>query len=72
MHIAFLYDHPQWSQALIDYLRENHHEATPIRASGLHFDPDELPGRFDLAVNRINTMPSADAAPGIARYKARG
>ena len=64
MHIAFLYEHPQWSQALIECLRENHHEVTPIRVSGLQFDPDELPGRYDLAVNRINIMPSVDAAPG--------
>ncbi len=64
MRIAFLYEHPQWSQKLIACLEANGHEVTPFCVSGLHFDPGALAGRFDLALNRVNIMPSAEAAPG--------
>ena len=64
MKIAFLYEHPEWSRTLIECLTANGHEIIEFRISGLTFDPDDLDEHFDLAINRINIMPSATAAPG--------
>jgi len=59
MNIAFLYEHPTWSDDLIETFRSNGIDLKLINVADLSFRPDrEHPG-FNFAVNRINMMPSS-------------
>lgn len=60
MNVAFLYEHPTWSQKLIDSFRRNDIELKLIDIGTLTFDTGELELDFDLLINRVNIMPSAD------------
>jgi len=59
MNIALLYEHPTWSDALIETFQSNGIDLKLINVADLSFRPDkERPG-FNFAVNRINMMPSS-------------
>lgn len=65
MNIAFLYEHPTWSDTLIKTFQSNGMDVRLINVADLSFCPDkERPG-FEYAVNRINMMPSSGRNPAI-------
>lgn len=59
MNIAFLYEHPTWSDTLINTFRANGIDLNLINVADLYFQPDKEQPNFDFAVNRINMMPSS-------------
>lgn len=58
MNIALLYEHPTWSDTLIETFRSNGVDLKLINVADLSFCPDIGPD-FDFAVNRVNMMPSS-------------
>lgn len=58
MKIAFLYEHPTWSDKLIQCFRDNDVELQLIDINELSFDTGTFETDFDLLVNRVNIMPS--------------
>jgi hypothetical protein len=58
MNIALLYEHPTWSDTLIETFRSNGINLKLINVADLSFRPDIEPN-FDFAVNRVNMMPSS-------------
>ncbi len=65
MKIAFLYEHPTWSNTLIETFRSSGIDLIPINIADLSFRSDGTAPGFDFAVNRINIMPSAGRAPSV-------
>lgn len=67
MNIAFLYEHPNWSDALLQTFASRNFELTRINVADLSFATEltEKP-QFDVAINRINIMPSAERNPQVA------
>ncbi len=63
--IAFLYEHPSWSEALVAAFEQRGVALTPINVAELAFDTDVSDWPYDLVVNRINIMPSAERSPQI-------
>jgi hypothetical protein len=59
MNIALLYEHPTWSDRLIETFQSNHIDIKLINIADLSFLPDTKRPGFNFAVNRINMMPSA-------------
>ena len=59
MTIAFLYEHPTWSEKLIQVLQDRIPSLRPINVSELAFDTDAIPDGMTGAINRINIMPSS-------------
>ena len=64
MQIAFLYEHPEWSKALLEAFSGCGIELVPVNVADLVFDTSSRP-RFDAAINRINIMPSAETDPRV-------
>ena len=65
MSIAFIYEHPQWSESLLEAFRERGIDLSLINVADLAFDTSVAP-EFDVAINRINIMPSPERDPRIA------
>ena len=66
MNIAFLYEHPGWSDALLEAFEASAIELTKINVAELSFATDIEPNeKFDLAINRVNIMPSQDRKPEV-------
>ena len=65
MNIAFLYEHPSWSDSLIQTFRSSGIHLKPINMADLVFCPDDGPPDFDFAINRVNIMPSAGRNPSV-------
>ena len=65
MNIAFLYEHPSWSDSLIQTFRSNGIHLKPINMADLVFCPGDGPPDFDFAINRVNIMPSAGRNPSV-------
>lgn len=65
MNIAFLYEHPTWSDTLIETFQANGVDLKPINVADLSFRPDFDRPDFDFAINRINIMPSAGRNPSV-------
>ena len=65
MNIAFLYEHPNWSDKLVSVLQQRIHGLKPINVAELSFQTGE-PCGFSAAINRINIMPSATRLPEVA------
>ena len=65
MKIAFIYEHPNWSDSLIKAFEDYPHELTLINVAELSFDTDPAKLDFDLAINRVNIMPSAERPPQV-------
>ena len=57
MKIAFLYEHPTWSEKLIDCFHNNDINLQLINIDELTFDTDSFDIDFDLLINRVNVMP---------------
>lgn len=57
MKIAFLYEHPNWSNQLIQCFKENGIELKLLNIDELAFDTGQLDVDFDLLINRVNIMP---------------
>lgn len=66
--IAFLFEHPTWSENLIKTFSSNHIDLTLINVADLTLIPDQGRPKFDLAINRINIMPSANRNPSVVFY----
>jgi hypothetical protein len=64
MNIALLYEHPTWSDTLIETFRSNGFDLKLINVADLSFRPDIGPN-FDFAVNRVNMMPSSERNPSV-------
>ena len=64
MSIAFLYEHPQWSDHLLDAFAERGIDLSLVNVADLTFDASTTP-EFDIAINRINIMPSVERDPKI-------
>jgi len=58
MNIALLYEHPTWSDTLIETFQSNGIDLKLINVADLSFCPDKEGPDFKFAVNRINMMPS--------------
>ncbi len=65
MNIALLYEHPTWSDALIQTFQSNGIDLRLINVADLCFAPDQERPDFDFAVNRINIMPSSGRNPSV-------
>ncbi len=65
MKIAFLYEHPTWSDTLIAEFKHQGVALTLRNIAELSFDTDTTDQPFDAAINRINVMPSAEREPQI-------
>ncbi|WP_423906517.1 ATP-grasp domain-containing protein [Candidatus Spongiihabitans sp.] len=65
MKIAFLYEHPTWSDTLIAAFDHRGVALTLRNIAELSFDADATDKPFDAAINRINVMPSAEREPQI-------
>jgi hypothetical protein len=63
--IAFLYEHPTWSNELLSAFARRGVELTPINVAELDFNTDVNDCTFGSAVNRINIMPSSGRSPQI-------
>ncbi len=57
MKIAFLFEHPTWSDKLIECFRSNEIDLQLINVADLTFDTGHLDQDFHLLVNRVNIMP---------------
>lgn len=57
MKIALLYEHPTWSDQLIQCFRKNGIELKLLNIDELVFDTGQLDVDFDLLINRVNIMP---------------
>jgi glutathione synthase/RimK-type ligase-like ATP-grasp enzyme len=66
MNIAFLYEHPSWSDTLLEAFQAKAIELKKINVAELSFET-EIKGneKFDLAINRINIMPSEKRKPEV-------
>ena len=65
MDIAYLYEHPTWSEQLLNVLRRRIPNIMPVNVAELRFDTDTHRCKFTAAINRINIMPSADRLPQV-------
>lgn len=65
MKTALLYEHPTWSDVLIQNLQSSGIDLSLINVGDLLFSPDQERPDFDLAVNRINIMPSEGRDPSV-------
>ena len=65
MKIAFLYEHPTWSDALITEFERRGVALILRNIADLSFDADATDQPFDAAINRINVMPSSERQPQI-------
>lgn len=57
MKIAFLYEHPTWSEKLIQCFNQNNIELKLINIDELVFDTSNLDLEYDVLINRVNIMP---------------
>lgn len=65
MKVAFLYEHPSWSDKLIECFKLNNIDLKLINIDELTFDTGQLTVDFDLLINRVNIMPSAERNPAV-------
>ncbi len=65
MRIALLYEHPTWSNELIERARARGSDITPIDVGQFSLALPQSGVQFDLWVNRVNAMPSGDRPPSI-------
>jgi hypothetical protein len=63
--IAFLYEHPTWSNELLSAFARREVVLSPINVAELDFNTDVNHCSFDSAINRINIMPSAGRSPQV-------
>ena len=66
MKIAFLYEHPSWSQSLIDTFKKRGVAIDVINIADTAFDTSVSEFNHDLVINRVNIMPSAQVHPRVA------
>ncbi len=65
MNIAFLYEHPSWSDTLLETFQARAIELNKINVAELSFETEIQSEKFDLAINRINIMPSENRRPEV-------
>ena len=63
--IAFLYEHPTWSNNLLSAFTRRGVELFPVNVAELDFNTDVSDCPFGTAVNRINIMPSSGRSPQV-------
>ncbi len=68
MKIAFIYEHPDWSKSLINSFAENGIQLQLVNVADLAFDTQASSINFDLAINRVNIMPSAGRASPLVAH----
>ncbi|MBX2868859.1 MAG: hypothetical protein KTR18_09300 [Acidiferrobacterales bacterium] len=66
MKIAFLYEHPDWSESLLSTFEKRGVVVEPINIAVAMFNTSLSQYQFDLLINRVNIMPSATAHPRVA------
>lgn len=66
MKVAFLHEHPTWSDRLIASLIDAGIDLLPINIAELAFDTSALKPPYDLLINRVNIMPHASRHPSVA------
>ncbi len=66
MKVAFLHEHPTWSDRLIAALIDDGIDLLPINIAELAFDTSDLQPPYDLLINRVNIMPHASRHPSVA------
>ena len=67
MNIAILYEHPTWSDSLFEAFNNHAFELTKVNIGDMVFNTEvKTEPAFDLAINRINIMPSASRNPQVA------
>lgn len=57
MKVAYLFEHPTWSDKLIECFKQNDIELNLINIAELAFDTGDLKPDYDLLINRVNIMP---------------
>ena len=65
MQIAYLHEHPAWSEQLLSVLQQRVPGMVPVNVADHYFDTDTHHCKFSAALNRINIMPSADRPPQV-------
>ena len=65
MKVALLYEHPSWSDQLIQCFQKNDIELTLLNIDQLIFDTADLDVDYDLLINRVNIMPHAQRDSAI-------
>ncbi|MEM7194367.1 MAG: hypothetical protein AAF402_05400 [Pseudomonadota bacterium] len=65
MSVAFLFEHPNWSEKLISVLSQRIAGLEKINVGELVFDTSLSSPAFTAAINRINIMPSADRSGSV-------
>jgi hypothetical protein len=66
MNIAFLYEHPSWSDTLLEAFRRQDIALKKINVAELAFATETRANeQFDLVINRINIMPSEQCKPEV-------
>ena len=68
MKIGFLYEHPTWSQDLLQCFRQNGCGIVEVNVADTAFATDRAAFDFDLCVNRVNMMPSEGRSPEVAAH----
>jgi len=61
--IAFLYEHPAWSNELLSAFARRGVDLTPVNVADLDFNTDASECAYSVAINRINIMPSSERDP---------
>jgi hypothetical protein len=65
MKTVFLYEHPSWSNSLIEAFQKRGIELELLNIADANFDTSSPP-QFKTAINRINIMPSFERSPRLA------
>ena len=65
MQIAYLHEHPTWSERLLSVLQRRIPGVKPVNVAEHHFDTDIHHCKFSAAINRVNIMPSAHRLPQV-------
>lgn len=68
MKIGFLFEHPSWSDGLIDAFRQDGCDIVLVNVADTSFLTDQDAFDFDMFINRINMMPSEGRHPSVAAH----
>lgn len=71
MEIGLIYEHPTWSQHMIDLLRSRGHTVRELGVASHSWDASADPPQCDVWVNRINAMPSDPLTATVTMSSAR-
>jgi len=65
LKIAFLYEHPDWSNSLIEAFRQRDIKLELVNIADAAFNTAVTSCEYDVVINRVNIMPSAECNPRV-------